>query len=156
MHALGVSFLTSLGASPVDAWELTSMAKHGPLAPLQASQKHVTIARLNGWMDRISAAAASLQLGGSGFLTSEELKDLAIKSGHTQLIQDLEDEKKKLVAPPAARKEAFITCKCKSTDVDIDQRQTRSSDEPMTLFALCRTCGSSWVVRDGAGLGSIG
>ena len=130
------------------------MAKHGPLAPIQPSQKHVTIARLNGWMDRISAAGAALQLGGTGFL--HDTTELALKSGHTAFIQDLEDEKKKLIAPPTARKDAFITCKCKSSDVDIDQRQTRSSDEPMTLFALCRTCGSSWVVRDGAGLGSIG
>ena len=152
MHALGVSLLTSLGASPVDAWELTAMAKHGPLAPLQASQKHATVARLNGWMDRISAAGASIQVGGTGFPG----EDLASKSGHAAFVQALGDEKKKLVAAPTARKEAFITCKCKSSDVDIDQRQTRSSDEPMTLFALCRTCGSSWVVRDGAGLGSIG
>lgn len=132
------------------------MAKHGPLAPLQTSQKHATIARLNGWMDRISAAGAALQLHGSGFLTDQEVRGLAVTSGHTAFVQDLDNEKKKLVAMPTIRKDAFITCKCKSSDVDIDQRQTRSSDEPMTLFALCRTCGSSWVVRDGAGLGSIG
>jgi DNA-directed RNA polymerase subunit M/transcription elongation factor TFIIS len=38
-------------------------------------------------------------------------------------------------------KEAFIQCgKCKSHAVDTEQKQTRSADEPMTIFCVCRKC----------------
>jgi DNA-directed RNA polymerase subunit M/transcription elongation factor TFIIS len=37
----------------------------------------------------------------------------------------------------------FIQCrKCKSSEVDTDQKQTRSADEPMTIFCQCRKCGT--------------
>jgi DNA-directed RNA polymerase subunit M/transcription elongation factor TFIIS len=36
----------------------------------------------------------------------------------------------------------FIQCRrCKSSEVDTEQKQTRSADEPMTIFCLCRKCG---------------
>lgn len=36
----------------------------------------------------------------------------------------------------------FIQCnRCKSHAVDTEQKQTRSADEPMTLFCMCRKCG---------------
>lgn len=34
--------------------------------------------------------------------------------------------------------------KCKKRDVTYNQMQTRSSDEPMTTFCLCNTCGNRW------------
>ena len=38
-------------------------------------------------------------------------------------------------------KDAFIQCrKCKSNAVDTEQKQTRSADEPMTIFCVCRNC----------------
>lgn len=40
-----------------------------------------------------------------------------------------------------------IRCgKCKSYDIDIETKQTRSADEPMTVFCTCRNpaCGASW------------
>jgi DNA-directed RNA polymerase subunit M/transcription elongation factor TFIIS len=37
---------------------------------------------------------------------------------------------------------SFIQCKmCKSYAVDTEQKQTRSADEPMTIFCSCRKCG---------------
>lgn len=37
----------------------------------------------------------------------------------------------------------FIQCKkCKSSAVDTEQKQTRSADEPMTIFCCCRKCGT--------------
>lgn len=37
---------------------------------------------------------------------------------------------------------SFIQCKhCKSNAVDTEQKQTRSADEPMTIFCSCRKCG---------------
>ena len=41
----------------------------------------------------------------------------------------------------------FIKCrKCKSDHVDVEQKQTRSADEPMTLFCQCRDCGTRFVM----------
>lgn len=40
-----------------------------------------------------------------------------------------------------------IRCgQCKSYDIDIETKQTRSADEPMTVFCTCRNpaCGASW------------
>jgi DNA-directed RNA polymerase subunit M/transcription elongation factor TFIIS len=39
----------------------------------------------------------------------------------------------------------FACPKCKSYNVDIDQKQTRSADEPMTNFCLCKDCGKRFV-----------
>ena len=40
---------------------------------------------------------------------------------------------------------SFYTCgKCKSDKVEHTQRQTRSSDEPMTVFCNCLNCGKRW------------
>lgn len=42
----------------------------------------------------------------------------------------------------------FITCsKCKSNSVDVEQKQTRSADEPMTVFCKCRACGKRFVMH---------
>jgi DNA-directed RNA polymerase subunit M/transcription elongation factor TFIIS len=42
----------------------------------------------------------------------------------------------------------FIKCrKCKSDHVDVEQKQTRSADEPMTLFCQCRQCGTRFVMH---------
>lgn len=44
--------------------------------------------------------------------------------------------------------DAFILCKkCKSNAVDTEQRQTRAADEPMTIFCVCRKCGSRWKIE---------
>ena len=41
----------------------------------------------------------------------------------------------------------FIKCfKCKSNSVDTEQKQTRSADEPMTIFCECKNCGSRWTM----------
>jgi DNA-directed RNA polymerase subunit M/transcription elongation factor TFIIS len=42
--------------------------------------------------------------------------------------------------------EGIFQCpKCKSFDVDTDQKQTRSADEPMTVFCCCNSCGKRFV-----------
>jgi len=41
--------------------------------------------------------------------------------------------------------DSFYTCgKCKSNKVEHTQRQTRSADEPMTVFCNCLKCGKRW------------
>jgi len=42
----------------------------------------------------------------------------------------------------------FIQCrKCKSNEVDTDQKQTRSADEPMTIFCKCRKCETRFIMN---------
>jgi len=44
--------------------------------------------------------------------------------------------------------DAFIVCKkCKSNAIDTEQKQTRSADEPMTVFCLCRKCGTRFTMK---------
>jgi len=40
---------------------------------------------------------------------------------------------------------SLFTCgRCKSTKTTSTQKQTRSADEPMTVFVLCLNCGKRW------------
>mmetsp|Transcript_13834 Transcript_13834/g.20247 ORF Transcript_13834/g.20247 Transcript_13834/m.20247 type:complete len:305 (-) Transcript_13834:120-1034(-) len=40
---------------------------------------------------------------------------------------------------------SLFTCgRCKSTKTTSTQKQTRSADEPMTVFVLCMNCGNRW------------
>lgn len=42
-------------------------------------------------------------------------------------------------------KASLFTCgRCKSTKTTSTQKQTRSADEPMTVFVLCKNCGKRW------------
>ena len=41
----------------------------------------------------------------------------------------------------------FVCTKCNSKDIDTEQKQTRSADEPMTLFCACNRCGKRWVMK---------
>merc|ERR1712232_410713 len=45
----------------------------------------------------------------------------------------------------AANISGMFTCgKCKGDKTSYTQKQTRSSDEPMTTFVTCLTCGNRW------------
>ena len=40
---------------------------------------------------------------------------------------------------------SIVVCgKCKSDNVQWEQKQTRGADEPMTLFCKCMSCGKQW------------
>ncbi len=42
-------------------------------------------------------------------------------------------------------KASLFTCgRCKSIKTTSTQKQTRSADEPMTVFVLCMNCGNRW------------
>lgn len=44
-----------------------------------------------------------------------------------------------------AKKRGAIVCgKCKTSDVTVEQKQTRGADEAMTIFCSCNTCGLRW------------
>jgi len=52
---------------------------------------------------------------------------------------------KSVLASKEATKGLFSCPKCKSYDVDTDQKQTRSADEPMTIFCSCNACGKRFI-----------
>ena len=106
-------------------------------------------------MDRMSKHLAILQaqrdarVPANLFALEEELCDL---TGHNAVKQSLEANNKRIAdLISTAKKErsgGFLVCRnCKSTKVDVDQLQTRSADEPMTLFALCTDCGTRWTMK---------
>lgn len=51
----------------------------------------------------------------------------------------------KPTAPKNKNRIGLFTCgRCKSQNTTYTQAQTRSSDEPMTVFVLCENCGNRW------------
>jgi len=52
---------------------------------------------------------------------------------------------KSVLANKEMVKGLFSCPKCKSFDVDTDQKQTRSADEPMTIFCNCNACGKRFI-----------
>ena len=79
-------------------------------------------------------------------LTSE--RNILIKENHiTRQFGEFGEERKKQrqEAANANKDRGMFQCgKCKKFDIDIRQVQTRSADEPMTVFATCNTCGNRW------------
>jgi DNA-directed RNA polymerase subunit M/transcription elongation factor TFIIS len=48
-------------------------------------------------------------------------------------------------ADPETMPDGMLTCgKCKSKKTSYFEMQTRSADEPMTVFAKCHACGARW------------
>jgi DNA-directed RNA polymerase subunit M/transcription elongation factor TFIIS len=46
---------------------------------------------------------------------------------------------------PAPTSGIFQCSKCNSFDIDTEQKQTRSADEPMTIFCTCNSCGKRFI-----------
>lgn len=67
---------------------------------------------------------------------------------HEAYLNDLKKAKSVLESGPVdASAPTFIKCrKCGSGAVDTEQKQTRSADEPMTIFCLCRKCETRWTM----------
>lgn len=63
----------------------------------------------------------------------------AFKEWQTKHLESIRSAK--AVLEETIETSAFIQCrKCKSNAVDTEQKQTRSADEPMTIFCICRNC----------------
>jgi DNA-directed RNA polymerase subunit M/transcription elongation factor TFIIS len=66
---------------------------------------------------------------------------------HDKYLEDIA-ESKRVLEERHEDTSAFIKCsKCHSNRVDTEQKQTRSADEPMTVFCLCRNCGKRFTMN---------
>jgi transcription elongation factor S-II len=67
-----------------------------------------------------------------------DLNNKILKS-KVQLLKDLENN------PITKVRSNLIKCgKCKNSNISINQRQTRSGDEGMTVYYQCIDCNNSW------------
>jgi DNA-directed RNA polymerase subunit M/transcription elongation factor TFIIS len=151
MESISQGMFEARGLPNLDAYLLAARLKYGDSMPqTYASQRHNDSARNTAWLDRVLRHAAHLELTPNLAATTEELGRL---SGHQKdldaIAQENERVKNLITSAKAERSQGFLACrKCKSKDaVKIDQKQTRSADEPMTLFALCEDCGYQWTVK---------
>lgn len=85
--------------------------------------------------------------------TIETLEEHTIKKitefgqWHEQYLEDI-TESKRILEEREEETSAFIKCmKCHSNRVDTEQKQTRSADEPMTVFCMCRNCGKRFTIH---------
>jgi len=53
--------------------------------------------------------------------------------------------RKEYIAKEVKNQDGFFKCgRCKSVKTTYYQMQTRSADEPMTVFVSCLNCGRNW------------
>mmetsp|Transcript_50199 Transcript_50199/g.92739 ORF Transcript_50199/g.92739 Transcript_50199/m.92739 type:complete len:328 (+) Transcript_50199:68-1051(+) len=80
-------------------------------------------------------------------LTAEEMASDEKNAERTKIRQDAAEaiQSDWAIRHGATRISGMFTCgKCKGTRTTYFQMQTRSSDEPMTTFVTCLTCGNRW------------
>lgn len=156
--ALGQRMFQERGLSASDAALESSVAIANaysrsliPTCEQQAlpSQRAKTSHELHHVLDSLFREAAAIDVGGRPRDSESELGKL---TSHAQTLAEMQEQAAKLKAleseVKADRQSGFLKCrKCSSTKVDVDQMQTRSADEPMTLFALCLECGNRWTMK---------
>lgn len=141
------------GLSSLDSYLLASKLKYGEFAHSYVSQKHDQSRQNLAWMDRVMRECAILETIPQIDNTRPTLEELSELTGHAEVLRTMKKDEEKIKAlistAKSERSKGFLICKsCKSDDsVQIDQKQTRSADEPMTLFALCESCGFQWTVN---------
>jgi DNA-directed RNA polymerase subunit M/transcription elongation factor TFIIS len=141
------------GLKSTDAFLMASKLKYGPYSSSYVSQKHDISNNNNAWLDRVLAECAKLEVLEKQDYKDAQFNELADLTGHSEVLRGIKKEEEKIQdlisIVKSERTKGFLACKsCKSMDsVQIDQKQTRSSDEPMTLFALCDACGFQWTVK---------
>ena len=150
MEHISCEMFQERGLGKLDAFLLASKLKYGEYGHSYVSQKHDVSRKNTAWMDRVLKECARLEVIPNGNPTVEDLNKVTGHSLVLENIQKEEDKIKELISiVKSERSKGFLACKsCKSMDsVQIDQKQTRSSDEPMTLFALCDSCGFQWTIK---------
>lgn len=91
-----------------------------------------------------------------GKITCEELATIDLKNLVSKKILEKEEKKKKEIFEGMQSdwtqkhlkvNEGSYTCrKCGGKKTTHQEMQTRSADEPMTIFITCVTCGNQWKI----------
>ena len=151
MEHISKAMFEERGLNEREAFLLASQLKYGTSAHTFTSQRHYDSALNFAWMDRVLEKCAHLEVS---LDLSASFETLANLTGHQNDLDEVKAEDKRIAelinTVKAERKEGFLVCRkegCKSKAIKIDQKQTRSADEPMTLFALCEDCGMQWTVK---------
>jgi transcription elongation factor S-II len=76
-------------------------------------------------------------------MTSEEMASDELKSVRAKFTKEAIDDHQ--MAKTEGAKTSLLQCKkCKGHNCTYSEMQTRSADEPMTIFAYCLDCGNRW------------
>ncbi|CAF3944216.1 unnamed protein product [Rotaria sp. Silwood2] len=78
-------------------------------------------------------------------LTAEEMASDALKQERSKLT-DLAINECQLAVDEGTGTDLIQCKKCKQNNCAYTEAQTRSADEPMTLFILCKSCGHRWKI----------
>ena len=108
---------------------------------------------LQSYLDLANYVESCLQIPGIDPAKIPELKEHDIEgkcefgSWHNAYLDEL-GKSKRIFEERSEPEGTFIQCrKCKSNAVDTEQKQTRSADEPMTIFCMCRKCGTRFTMH---------
>lgn len=76
-------------------------------------------------------------------MTADEMASDDLKELRAKFTQEAIDDHQ--MARREGAKTSLLTCgRCKKNNIVYSEMQTRSADEPMTVFAFCQECGHRW------------
>lgn len=82
--------------------------------------------------------------------------DHLVRGTVVQRVRETEDERRNLFARMLEEKyesirskeDSSVKCRrCNSTEILVEQKQTRSADEGMSVYCVCATCNNRWTMR---------
>eukprot|EP01028_Stygiella_incarcerata_P006790 TRINITY_DN2767_c0_g1_i1.p1 TRINITY_DN2767_c0_g1~~TRINITY_DN2767_c0_g1_i1.p1 ORF type:complete len:326 (+),score=96.54 TRINITY_DN2767_c0_g1_i1:117-1094(+) len=135
MDEMLVSLASDMEQGIYESCKLRSLYKNTLLSRVQLLKKYRDV--------RMALLAGELSV--SDFL-SKKPQDFASSEVRDKWRQaEMEDRRKSTVHIPEAKESSFLKCRvCGKGGVTYNQAQTRSADEPMTVFYFCPSCGSRY------------
>ena len=133
------------------------------LPPTQAREleanAHALAVDAHHYNDIVFKVAQHLHSTGSidDALISHRSPQALMKGTLTERIQRTEDERRRVFEKMLQEKYESISSsggasslrcrRCSSTDILVEQKQTRSADEGMSVYCVCSTCDNRWTMR---------
>jgi len=138
--------------------EEVSVHRYGDVDVLDVDSEasHINACNLN-YLKNIRRIICALHLKTSKFISQKpqdwiDAKDdvfheHSLHSEWEQKFYERQDLSRKILSDKKSSevKGIFSCSRCKSFDVDTEQKQTRGSDEPMTIFCTCNVCGKRFI-----------
>ena len=110
---------------------------------LQASMQYCNAARRSAWILDSDAVLDTDTAWWS--MTDEEVAEFTPHAAWKASFLAAQERARATLRGDSSKVGLFACPKCRSMDVDTDQKQTRSADEPMTIFCGCNACGKRFV-----------